>query len=216
MKLDPRRTAVLAAAALLALSGCKIKDDGEAQPQPEPAATATPEPEATASETPAASIIRPDVTPTPVLDLPPAPVEETVPFPQGGYELNEDARRVLARVMESDALAEGWPIVLRGHTDSEGTDSGNLIASEKRAETVAAWLVDNGVGHERIEIIALGEQRPVAPNAKLDGTPDEAGRARNRRVDIWIGPAGTNPEAPPAEEEAGPEAAKEGGRSEGA
>ena len=35
-------------------------------------------------------------------------------------------------------------------------------------------------------MIALGENRPVAPNANPDGSDDEAGRARNRRVDIAV------------------------------
>lgn len=193
MKLHPRRTTLLAAISLLALAGCKIKQDAAPEPEPSASESAPAEPAATPSASPAASIIRPDVTPEPVIDLPPKPLEQTVPFPQGGYELNDDAQRILAAVLKSEPLAEGWPIVLRGHTDSEGTDSGNLIASEKRAETVAAWLVDHGVGHERIEIIALGEQRPIAPNAHLDGTPDLAGRAQNRRVDIWIGPPDSEP-----------------------
>ena len=96
-------------------------------------------------------------------------------------------------MLKSDQLAEGWPIVLRGHTDSEGDDRGNLFASRKRAEAVAGWLVENGIDEDRIEVIALGEQRPIAPNAHLDGTPDERGRARNRRVDMWIGPPGSQP-----------------------
>ncbi|WP_236672138.1 hypothetical protein [Croceicoccus sp. YJ47] len=47
-------------------------------------------------------------------------------------------------------------------------------------------LEDNGIDADRIEIIALGEMRPLAPNANLDGTANEANRARNRRVDIHI------------------------------
>ena len=128
-----------------------------------------------------------------MIEAPPDPLAATVPFPDGGYELNAAAERVLAGVVKSDQLAENWPIVLRGHTDSEGDDRGNLFASRKRAEAVAGWLVENGVDEERIEVIALGEQRPVAPNAQLNGTPDERGRARNRRVEVWIGPPGSQP-----------------------
>ena len=57
---------------------------------------------------------------------------------------------------------------------------------------------EHGVARERITVIALGEQRPVAPNAHLDGTPDEEGRARNRRVTVTI--------APPRQEDAEGEA----------
>jgi OOP family OmpA-OmpF porin len=88
-------------------------------------------------------------------------------------------------------VAKGWPIVLRGHTDSEGSDQGNLFASRKRAEAVAGWLVESGIDEDRIEVIALGEQRPIAPNVHLDGTPDKEGRRRNLRVEVWIGPVGS-------------------------
>ena len=53
---------------------------------------------------------------------------------------------------------------------------------------LADWLVEHGVARERITVIAIGEQRPVAPNAHLDGSADEEGRARNRRVTLAIAP----------------------------
>jgi OOP family OmpA-OmpF porin len=37
-----------------------------------------------------------------------------------------------------------------------------------------------------MRVIALGETRPIAPNAKPDGSDDSAGRARNRRVEIEL------------------------------
>ena len=134
-------------------------------------------------------------------------METTIPFGEGGHELSVAAEDALADVLASDQLAEGWPIVLRGHTDSVGHDEANLRASRRRAEAVAEWLVENGVSEERIEIVALGEQRPVAPNARPDGSPDEEGRAKNRRVTVSIAPAEPEPAAePPAE----PAAAAEG------
>ena len=101
----------------------------------------------------------------------------------------------LEAIMETEQMAAGGAIVLRGHTDSVGDDEANLRVSERRAEMVRDWLLEQGVGEERITVIAIGEQRPIAPNAQLDGTPDEAGRAANRRVDVTI--------AVPDEESAG-------------
>lgn len=116
------------------------------------------------------------------------PLEVTVPFAEGGFELDEAAQKVLTDAIASDQFEAGGKIVLRGHTDSVGNDEANLRASRKRAETVADALEEAGANTDNIEIIPLGEQRPIAPNAKLDGTPDEEGRARNRRVDITIMP----------------------------
>lgn len=197
-----------ALALLLALPGCELKRGG-GEPEPTPTASETigPSEPPTAAQSPPASIIRPDVTPSPVVETPPDPLAATVRFPDGGYELNAAGERLLTEVLQSDQLAEGWPIVLRGHTDSEGDDRGNLFASRKRAEAVAGWLVDNGIDEDRIEVIAIGEQRPIAPNAHLDGTPNERGRALNRRVEVWIGPPGSQP---------GDDAAGEGGQSESA
>lgn len=178
-------------AAMLLLPGCR--DERAAEPGPEP--TSAP----SSPAAPPVSIIRPEVVPEAVVAEPLAPLEATIPFAEGGYALSEDAEDALAEVAESKQLAEGWPVVLRGHTDSAGADEANLRASRRRAEVVADWLVDHGVARERIEVISLGEQRPIAPNAHLDGTPDEEGRAQNRRVTVTIAPgneADTDPENP--------------------
>jgi OOP family OmpA-OmpF porin len=65
---------------------------------------------------------------------------------------------------------------------------------------VATWLVKHGVDKERITIIALGEQRPIASNAHLGGTPDEEGRAKNRRVTVTIAPSSSGSEPAPGTE----------------
>jgi OOP family OmpA-OmpF porin len=185
---------ILTIAALAMLSGCEVKRGTETEePSPAPMPAASESVSLTAQAEEPASIIRPDVSPSPLLDLPPDPLAATIGFPDGGYELDPQARKLLHTIISSDQAKRGWPIVLRGHTDSEGNDQGNLFASRKRAEAVAGWLADNGIDEDRIEIIALGEGRPVAPNVRLDGTPDERGRRQNRRVDVWIAPPGIEP-----------------------
>ncbi len=192
----------LAAIALLTLSACELRrDESESAPAAEENASAeegqdeTPGSEPSQapeeSEEPVVSIIREDARATPPEEPVETvrPLEASVPFADGGIDLDADAQEVLRNVLDSAALREGWPVILRGHTDSSGNDSANMRASRARAEAVAAWLVERGVDDERIEVIAFGEQNPVAPNAKPDGTPDEEGRARNRRVDIEIAPA---------------------------
>ena len=184
------------------LAACRDTGSDPAQ-QASPAAEAPPVisvPSATPTETAAASIIRPDVISEPVLDVPPEPLELTVTFPQGSA-LAPQAAEQLAGVLQSEALAEGWPIVLRGHSDNDGSSrAANLAASRRRAQVVAEWLVAHGIDQARISVIALGAQNPVAPNAQPDGTPSEAGRARNRRVEITI--ASPTGEAAPAAQDA--------------
>ena len=73
---------------------------------------------------------------------------------------------------------------------------------------MAEWLVEKGVSSERIEIIAFGEQNPIEPNALPDGTPNEKGRAANRRAEVHVAvpegasiPTPAEPTAPPADGE---------------
>ncbi len=69
-----------------------------------------------------------------------------------------------------------------GHTDNVGAAEYNLSLSRRRAASVAAILMDNGVPASRIVTIGRGEDQPVATN--LTG----AGRQQNRRVEIVIIP----------------------------
>ena len=69
-----------------------------------------------------------------------------------------------------------------GHTDSTGSGSYNLGLSTRRANAVAAVLIDAGVAPARIRTTGAGEDQPVASNL----TPE--GRAQNRRVEIIIRP----------------------------
>ncbi|MBX3478355.1 MAG: OmpA family protein [Brevundimonas sp.] len=69
-----------------------------------------------------------------------------------------------------------------GHTDSSGGDAINQPLSERRASSVAGYLIDRGVMRERLFVQGVSSRSPIADN----GTP--AGRAQNRRVEILIRP----------------------------
>jgi len=175
--------------ASLALAGCN--PPSESDEPPPPTDTELPEP----TDTPI-SILR--ESPEPAIDdiVPMEPLEATVSFPEGGLKLDDKATEALDEIVKSEQFLAGGPIILRGHTDSVGHDEANLRASRKRAEVIANFLEEAGASRENIEVIPLGEQRPVAPNAKLDGTPDEEGRATNRRVEIVIQPPESMEEEP--------------------
>ena len=186
------------AAVLLAstLSACQVRHDGPEGSEPAPTDTGAP------SETPAAtpspsgvSIIREEVTETPSTPTPPKPLDVVVPFPDG-TDVSPDAEELLELVLQSGAMREGWPITLAGHTDSAGNDQANLRASRSRAENVAAWLIERGVAPERIRVIAFGEQNPLLPNARPDGSPDEVARRRNRRVELRVAPPADAAQSP--------------------
>ena len=164
----------------LLLAGC---DRTEPQAEPEP----TPSPGPTETETPI-SILREAPAPAASEAPPPRPFEKTISFAQGGSALDEAAHEAIAKIVASDQFQQGGAITVWGHTDSVGGDDANLRASARRAEVVAKALEGQGADPENITIIPLGEMRAIAPNARLDGTPDEEGRARNRRVEVSVAP----------------------------
>lgn len=78
------------------------------------------------------------------------------------------------------------PVRVEGHTDSEGTDEYNQKLSEKRAERVKNWLLQNHFVPVGAQMEGFGEKRPRSPNKKPDGTDNPEGRALNRRVEIIV------------------------------
>jgi len=65
---------------------------------------------------------------------------------------------------------------LEGHTDSVGSDAYNRNLSQRRADSVKAYVTGKGIDAARIEARGFGEAQPVADNATAEG------RAQNRRV----------------------------------
>ncbi|MXO82000.1 OmpA family protein [Altererythrobacter aestiaquae] len=174
--------APLAIMLALAMAACTSE---RAEPEPEPSPTATlgeaPDPE----QSEGVSIIREDSdVAQEVIKL--QPLNARISFDEGGSDLSDTAIAELEAVLETRQFEAGGPIVLSGHTDSKGTDAANMRAARNRAEAVRDWLVERNVPQSRITVIAIGEQNPARPNAKPDGSPDEEGRAFNRRVDVAI------------------------------
>ncbi|QDQ26302.1 OmpA family protein [Chitinimonas arctica] len=73
-------------------------------------------------------------------------------------------------------------ITILGHTDSQGSDDLNQALSEKRATAVANYFRGRNVNSARLDAQGHGKRQPVASNAT------EAGRAENRRVELYVVP----------------------------
>jgi outer membrane protein OmpA-like peptidoglycan-associated protein len=69
-----------------------------------------------------------------------------------------------------------------GHTDSTGSAAHNQRLSERRAGTVAEYLVSQGNNPQRFQVLGMGQNEPIASNDTAEG------RAQNRRVEIRIVP----------------------------
>lgn len=70
--------------------------------------------------------------------------------------------------------------LVRGHTDSVGTNEYNLALSKRRADAVAKVLVDGGYPADKIDAKGLAASVPVTDNGSAEG------RAKNRRVVIIV------------------------------
>jgi len=107
------------------------------------------------------------------------------------WNLRKEAGPVLEKLIEEvrARMPEGARFSVEGHTDWMGSDSYNDRLSNRRAQSVKAWLVKNAAmpGHH-VLTMGFGERRPVAPNAKPDGSDDPEGRQKNRRVEILVTP----------------------------
>ncbi|ETX07623.1 MAG: hypothetical protein ETSY2_10140 [Candidatus Entotheonella gemina] len=83
----------------------------------------------------------------------------------------------LLQAMQADSLMRATIV---GHTDNSGPERYNLGLSERRAQAVADYLMDGGIGSDRLTVEGRGESDPVTSNE----TSEE--RQQNRRVDIVV------------------------------
>ncbi|MGH9797203.1 MAG: OmpA family protein, partial [Candidatus Polarisedimenticolia bacterium] len=92
--------------------------------------------------------------------------------------LRAEAGPILEKIVETLKRYPDEKVVVRGHTDNTGSRDWNRSLSEKRAGAVRDYLVLSGIPADRLVVEGRGSDQPVASNTT------EAGRARNRRVEI--------------------------------
>lgn len=71
-------------------------------------------------------------------------------------------------------------VEVQGHTDSQGNDAFNMKLSQKRAESVRAYVAGRGISKDRMTAKGYGEDVPIADNRT------DVGRGQNRRVEFVI------------------------------
>jgi outer membrane protein OmpA-like peptidoglycan-associated protein len=96
--------------------------------------------------------------------------------------LKPEAIRQLQVVLQALREQPGLQTHIVGHTDSVGSDAYNMGLSQRRANSVATYLAQQGVPRQSITTDYRGKREPVASNATA------AGRAQNRRVEITLTP----------------------------
>lgn len=102
-------------------------------------------------------------------------------FGTDSAKLSSDAKKVIERIGRTLRKMPNRHIRVRGHTDNTGDDNYNQQLSEKRAEAVADYLIDQAeLNPDTVSYEGRGARDPVADNSLAEG------RARNRRVEIIL------------------------------
>ena len=112
-------------------------------------------------------------------------LEDGVLFDFGKSDIRADAAQTLGKLATVLTNAKVPAAHVYGHTDSVSDEAFNQQLSEARANAVKDELSKKGVG-ATMDATGYGESKPVAPNENADGSDNPAGRALNRRVEIFI------------------------------
>lgn len=109
-------------------------------------------------------------------------LENGIGFNSSSYQLDPSIHNTLRGVARILVEYPDTSLVIDGYTDSTGGESSNQILSERRAEAVRNYLVQQGVAPGRAIARGNGERYPLCSNQS------QQGRACNRRVEIQILP----------------------------
>ena len=101
-----------------------------------------------------------------------------VTFVTDSSEITPQGQLVLDSLVAGLQRRAGTKLEIRGHTDSVGSEAYNLALSQRRADSVKAYLVSKGLNAADLSTIGLGEMQHIATNDTAEG------REQNRRVTL--------------------------------
>ncbi len=103
---------------------------------------------------------------------------DALAFEPNSASLTSDSRPALDALIQLLLRYPNQQVRVAGHTDNTGRPAVNLRISRERAATVASYMTSRGVAKEQVIARGFGASSPIADNST------EAGRARNRRIEI--------------------------------
>lgn len=110
-------------------------------------------------------------------------IPSDISFDPGRYDIKPNLRPILDRFATTLNQNPVTRITIVGHTDSTGSDAVNAPLSVNRAAATRDYLASRGVAMSRISIDGRGSREPISDNNTA------AGRAMNRRVEIFVAEA---------------------------
>jgi len=81
-------------------------------------------------------------------------------FAYDSWTISEDGRQALSRDAEWMKSNPSALVKVEGHCDERGTSAYNLVLGEKRAKVARNYLVELGVGVNRLSVVSYGKERP--------------------------------------------------------
>jgi OOP family OmpA-OmpF porin len=101
-------------------------------------------------------------------------------FESGKADISQDSLGLLDRLTETALRCPTANIEIAGHTDADGDQNANQMLSERRAQSVADYLLRGGLPANRFTPVGYGSTQPVA------GNDTDEGKAQNRRIDFVV------------------------------
>ncbi|MFO0707050.1 MAG: peptidoglycan-associated lipoprotein Pal [Nitrospira sp.] len=101
-------------------------------------------------------------------------------FAYDSFIISEEGRQALSRDAEWIKSNPGASLKIEGHCDERGTSAYNLVLGEKRAKAVRNYLVELGVGANRLGVVSYGKERPFCKEHS------ESCYAQNRRGHVVV------------------------------
>jgi len=81
-------------------------------------------------------------------------------FDYDSWTISEDGRQALSRDADWMKSNSSTLVKVEGHCDERGTSAYNLVLGEKRAKAARNYLVELGVGANRLSVVSYGKERP--------------------------------------------------------
>jgi len=121
------------------------------------------------------------------LNIPLQPIEaggtvvlENVFFDTDKFILKDESRVELQKLIEFMKFNKDIKVQINGHTDNTGDKQKNIILSQNRAKAVTEYLIEKGIGKDRLTYKGFGDSKPLVPN------DSEQHKAMNRRTEFMI------------------------------
>lgn len=155
-----------------------------------PAAQAQATAPADTSAAPPAASAPAEPVPAPVAQAQPAAEPQTVYVGTDAYfgfnqaELSGDAKRKLETIVQRARDADGATVRVVGHADQIGADDYNMTLSQRRADAVRTYLVEQGITQDAVQVEARGESDPIVNCEGQQGTSLIDCLQINRRTEV--------------------------------